>query len=276
MIYDLHSHSTASDGVLSPEKLVERAAKKNVQFLALTDHDTTDGIAAAQRQAEVEGITLVPGIEFSTLWKKQTIHVVGLNIDPTSEAIATGVGFLKQKRVERTERLAARLEKCGVENALHDAKRLAGEGNIVTRTHFARLLIERNLVKDSNAAFKKWLGHKGRAHVAGDWASLTQAVEWIVASGGQAVIAHPGRYRLTRTKLMTLLGEFKDAGGEGLEVSCSSHDRNVRQNMAVMVRRFGLKASVGSDFHVPGYPYIELGYNLAIPDDLTPIWQNWH
>jgi hypothetical protein len=272
--YDMHSHSTASDGTLSPAALLSRADQAGVAVLALTDHDTTAGLADAARAAEAMAIKLVPGVEISVTWSAQTIHIVGLNIDPAEPVLQAGLASLREFRAWRAEEIGRRLEKIGVGDAYLGA--LAhSNGVLVSRTHFARMLVERGLVTDERKVFKRYLVHGKPGYVAGDWAKLEAAVAWIHAAGGQAVVAHPARYRMTRSKLRRLFAEFRELGGEAIEVVSGSHRREDYLAMAKHCKEFGLLASAGSDFHSPENPWIALGRLPMLPGDCRPIWADW-
>jgi hypothetical protein len=278
-IADLHTHSTASDGTLAPAALLERAAAVGLRVLALTDHDTTDGLAEAQVAARSNGITLVPGVEVSVTWGGRTIHIVGLNIEPHHPNLRQGLEGLVAFRDWRAEEIGRRLTKQGIEGAYSGAKALSN-GRLIGRTHFARFLIGRRLATDERDCFRRFLVNGKPGHVPGAWASLEEALGWISAAGGQAVIAHPARYKLTRTRLLRLLGEFRELGGAGLEVVCGSHGRDDAYNFARHAREQRLLASAGSDFHGPqlsvsARPWIGLGRLPPLPDGCTPIWQDW-
>ncbi len=274
MIYDLHSHSTASDGVLEPAELVKRAHQMGVGVLALTDHDVLDGIAEASRAAAACGLVLVPGVEISVTWRRRVIHVLGLNVDVENPVLLQGLQTLTEKRHWRTAELGRRLEKLGIAGAHEGAARLT-RGRIVSRTHFARYLVEQGHVRDFKAAFKRYLGQGKKAYVNCEWASLEDAVAWIREAGGQAVIAHPARYRLGRALFAELLEAFKAAGGEGMEVVSSSHSHQENLTMATFARQFDLLASAGSDFHEPTGNWAELGGTAALPGHCVPIWHDW-
>ncbi len=271
---DLHSHSIASDGTLSPTELVRRAHAQGVDVLALTDHDGTGGLEEAGQEAKELGLHLVPGVEISISWNGVTFHIVGLNIDPTHAGLQTGLSGLRAFRAERAEEIARRLAKHGIEGALEGAKAFA-TGQILGRTHFARFLVEQGHAKDMRKVFKKFLVHNRPGYVSGEWATLEDALSWIRDSGGQAVIAHPARYRISATRLRQFIQEFKDAGGVGLEVVSGSHSAGEVQGMAQYTQRFELLASCGSDYHGPEQPWIELGKLPALPESCTPIWHDW-
>lgn len=275
LIIDLHSHSLYSDGTLSPRDLVTRAHENGVDVLALTDHDEVKGLAEAQITADKLGLKLINGVEVSVSWRKnQTIHIVGLNIDPKNAALLDGLQLIRDERVRRAKKISAKLEKAGVANVWETVTNNAGF-EAVTRTHFARFLVDNGYAKDMQQCFKKYLGNKGRAYVNGHWGSLEDAVGWIVAAGGEAVIAHPTRYKLTKTKLEVLVTDFKESGGRGLEVVGQRFTEKEKSEMASLARRHELFSSVGSDFHHPGNPYVELGRGLGLPLGCSPIWTQW-
>ncbi|MEW8639635.1 MAG: PHP domain-containing protein [Candidatus Thiodiazotropha endolucinida] len=272
--YDLHSHSTASDGTLSPGDLVNRAANAGVRVLALTDHDTTAGIEEALSAASSCGLVLIPGVEISVTWNKHTVHIVGLNVDHDNRALQLGLRELRRFRDWRAKGIAERLEKAGIAGAYEGA--LAhSNGTLVSRTHFARYLVEQGLASDERRVFKHYLVKGKPGFVAGQWAELAQAVEWIHDAGGVAVVAHPARYKMTRSKLRRLFSEFAELGGEAIEVVSGSHSRDDYFTMAKHAGDFGLQASAGSDFHSPDNPWIEFGQLPLLPDICRPIWSDW-
>jgi len=272
---DLHSHSYYSDGTLSPADLIRRAHENGVNVLALTDHDEIKGLTEAKTTADSLGLQLINGVEISISWdRNQTIHIVGLNIDPENQDLQSGLLLIRQERVRRAKKIADKLEKTGIENVWQKVTEKAGFES-VTRTHFARFLVENGHAKDMQHCFKKYLGRKGRAYVNGHWLPMEDAVGWINSAGGQAVIAHPTRYKLTKSKLERLVTEFKACGGVGLEVVAQRYSDKEKAEMASLARRFDLLSSVGSDFHNPGNPYVELGRGLALPVDCKPIWGDW-
>jgi predicted metal-dependent phosphoesterase TrpH len=269
--YDLHSHSTASDGTLTPTELVRRAHQHGVDVLALTDHDCVTGLTEAIAAAHEEQISLLPGIELSATWASRTIHIVGLDIDFHNRQLLDGCKAIQSTRIQRAEEMARRLGRKGIPDALNGARKFAGAGNI-TRTHFARYLVELGKANSVSDVFNRYLVPNKPGYVKTQWAELEEAVAWIVSAGGQAVIAHPGRYKLTSTKMRALLGDFVDCGGTGLEVVYSGCDRGTVESNAHFARQFGLKASAGSDFHNPGIPWIELGKLPPLPRHLDPVW----
>jgi predicted metal-dependent phosphoesterase TrpH len=269
--YDLHSHSTASDGTLTPQQLVQRAAAAGVEVLALTDHDTLDGVAEARRAAAAQALTLVPGVEVSVSWNGITVHMLGLNVDPQNAILREGLRELQAFRDWRAGEIARSLARRGIGGALEGASRLR-QGRLLSRTHFARFLVEQGYAASVGEVFKRFLVKGRPGHVKGQWASLEQAAGWIRGAGGLAVIAHPARYRLTRTRLKRLLGEFVDAGGVGLEVVSGSHSADETRHMAAVSREHRLLASCGSDYHGPENPWIDIGRLRALPPGCTPIW----
>lgn len=269
---DLHSHSTHSDGVLRPRELVARAAERGVRVLALTDHDETGGLAEARACAGQAGIALVNGVEVSVTWGGQTIHVVGLHIQPEHPALAAGLAGLRAGRRQRAISMAAELAKAGIEGSLEGARRYVTNPELVGRAHFARFLVERGYARDVHAVFKKYLAAGKPGYVPHQWTGLERAVNWINASGGMAVLAHPGRYRLSDAQRDALFGEFKQAGGAGIEVVTGSHTVDQFELYARYARRFGLLASAGSDYHGPGEGYRDLGDLPELPAGCKPVW----
>lgn len=269
---DLHTHSTASDGTLSPHDLIARAAQQGVEVIALTDHDTLAGLDDAAETAQTHGIHLVPGVEISVTWGGRTVHIVGLDVDPACALLRRGLDGLLTYRQERAAEIARRLERAGWPGALEGARAQA-EGELVGRTHFARFLVQQGAAKDLRAVFKHFLVKGKPGHVAGCWTTLAEAVGWIRAAGGQAVIAHPARYGLTRSKMTRLIEDFRACGGRGIEVVSGSHSRDDYFTFARWAREQGLLASAGSDYHGPENPWIELGRLPALPEGCRPIWE---
>lgn len=267
--YDLHSHSTASDGVLTPQQLVIRAHEKGVNVLALTDHDTIDGLVEASMSATQLGIELINGVEISTVWQNKVIHIVGLGFDANSEAMQTLLKKQAQIREMRALKIAEKLTKCGIPDPYVGAKALT-DGEI-TRAHYARYLVQLGKVKNETQAFKRYLGQNKPAYVAADWVDLQMANDVIHQAGGLAVCAHPLRYPLTRKWLMRLLTEFKEMGGDAVEVAHNGQSPQQRQELAKIVTDLDMYASVGSDFHFP-HSWVELGKNLTLPEISQPIW----
>ncbi len=272
--YDLHTHSTASDGTLSPAELVRQAAGSGVDVLALTDHDTTVGIGEARAAAETGELKLIPGVEISITWERLTVHVLGLGIDPDHSGLLEGLSGLRAFRDWRAEEIGRRLERAGIAGGFEGARALA-KGPLISRTHFARYLVAKGHAPDVRGVFSRFLVNGKPGHVPGDWARLEQAVAWIRDAGGQAVIAHPARYPLSRRKLRRLIEEFAECGGEGIEVISGSHSRDDCFIMARHARDFELRGSVGSDYHGPENPWIGLGRLPPLPEGCEPIWRDW-
>ncbi len=269
--HDLHSHSLASDGTLTPTELINRAKENQVSVLALTDHDTTLGIMEAQQAAKKAGINLLPGIEISTTWKNKTLHIIGLNIDPDYSELKLGLEQLQKKRTLRAEKIAEKLAKKNIPGALEAINKAAGK-SMITRTHFADFLVSNQYVNSQQQAFDHYLGQGKSAFVSIQWAELETAISWIVNSGGIAILAHPLRYKLTASWIRRLLGAFKDMGGEAIEVVTG---RSTEQDIfisAKYARDFDLLGSVGSDFHSPANVWVELGRLGSLPADIVPVW----
>jgi 3',5'-nucleoside bisphosphate phosphatase len=270
--YDLHCHSLASDGTLTPAGLVQAASDAGIEVLALTDHDTTDGIREAAAAA-VAGLRLVPGAEISITWQSQTIHVLGLGIDPGCDELQAGLAQLREFRDWRAEEIGRRLARAGIGGAWTGARALA-QGRIVSRTHFAQYLVEQGHAPSVRDVFRRFLVNNRPGYVSGEWAELEDALGWIRAAGGMAVIAHPARYRLTASKLRRLVGEFRELGGVGLEVVSGSHTRDNINTMAALCRTERLLASCGSDYHGPENCWMRLGELPALPAGCTPVWES--
>ena len=275
LIYDLHAHSTASDGTLSPAELMQHAHAAGVNVMALTDHDTTAGIAEARDTATQLGMEFIPGIELSVTWDNRTVHIVGLGIDENSEPIQAGIKKLMEFRQWRAEEIGRRLEKAGYPDMYEKAKAYSN-GRLIGRVHFARALVAAGHADTVGAVFKKFLVGGKPGFVPGAWAELGDVVNWIREAGGRAIIAHPARYDMTRTKLRQLIADFKELGGEGFEVCSGSHSKDDVNTMAQHARDFDLLASAGSDFHGPENPWVNLGQLAPIPQGLKPVWHDWH
>jgi predicted metal-dependent phosphoesterase TrpH len=273
-LYDLHTHSTVSDGSLTPTALVRQAAAAGVRHLALTDHDSISGLSEAARAAAKAGINLINGVEISVTWNKQTVHIVGLGVSQDHAGLQRGLKRICDHREWRAGEIGRRLGKEGIPDALEGALRYAG-GQLVSRTHFAYFLVETGRAKDVRQVFKRFLVANKPGHVRGEWASLEEALGWIKGAGGQAVVAHPARYNLTRSKLRRLFSEFKELGGEAIEVVSGSHNTDEYHQMAYMARDMGFLASAGSDYHGPDNYRIELGKLPRLPAGCEPIWSNW-
>jgi len=270
---DLHSHSTYSDGTLTPHELVSRAVQRGLSILALTDHDDTSGIAPAQAAARELGLKLIDGVEISVTWRGHTIHIVGLGINASDAALQAGLAATRVGRSNRAEKIVAAFESLGIAGSREGAGEFAANKEMISRTHFARFLVKRGLVKDMKGAFRRYLGGGQPCFVPHQWATLGDAVRWINGSGGVAVVAHPGRYPLDTAQMRELFAEFRDSGGAAIEVVSSSHKPPQYAVFAAYAREFGLAASAGSDFHSPAESYYDLGSLPALPPGLRPVWQ---
>ena len=271
--YDLHSHSLASDGTLSPAGLVRAAAAAGVDVLALTDHDSVDGLAEARAIAIETGLRLVPGVEISVTWQAQTLHVLGLGVDAESPVLRQGLDQLMAFRDWRAEEIGMRLARAGIGGALTGARQLA-QGRIVSRTHFARFLVEQGYARNVREVFKRYLVNNKPGYVSGQWAALDEVLGWIRAAGGVAVLAHPARYGMSASKLRRCIGAFRECGGQGMEVVSGSHTADQVSSMANLCRNEALLASCGSDYHGPENPWIRLGQLPPLPAGCTPVWES--
>ena len=275
VIYDLHSHTTASDGCLTPEALVHRAVEMRVGTLAITDHDTTAAIAPAREEISRSGLALnlIPGVEISTVWENHEIHIVGLNIDITHPLMCEFLAQQTERRNQRAQLIAERLEKAQIPGALEGAQRLA-QGGAVTRGHFARFLVECGKASSMADVFKKYLARGKTGYVPPQWCTIEQAIDVIHHSGGKAVLAHPGRYNLSAKWLKRLVAHFAEHHGDAMEVAQCQQSPNERTQLATLARQHQLWASQGSDFHQP-CPWIELGRKLWLPAGVEGVWQTW-
>ncbi len=276
LVFDLHSHSIFSDGALPPAELIARALEMQVNTLAITDHDTVAGLKALtlDNPTCASSINLVAGIELSTQWQSTGIHVLGLNIDPDSASITEAAHIQMDARQRRAEQISINLEKQGIKEALEGARQHAN-GQFIGRPHFARWLVEQGIVKNMQAAFKQYLGQGKAGDVKQHWADLPQVIEWIRDANGIAVLAHPLKYKLTRTRLKRFLGDFINAGGQGIEVISGQQQPQDTAGMADLCMDKNLLASCGSDFHAPGKSWSELGRFAAMPGKLTPVWDRF-
>ncbi|HVC49456.1 MAG TPA: 3',5'-nucleoside bisphosphate phosphatase [Burkholderiales bacterium] len=274
-LIDLHSHSTASDGLLSPSALVELAANSGVEILALTDHDDVSGLEEACIAADKCNIHFIRGVEISVSWRGHTLHIIGLQIDSDHPVLISGLAELRAGRKIRAERIADSLAKAGINGALEGAQRHAGNPEILNRTHFARYLVEAGYASNMRTVFNRFMSGGKPGHVKHEWVQMGDAISWICASGGQAVLAHPGRYVLSDVEMCELLGEFRSLGGRGIEVVTGSHRPDQYPVFAKLAIQFDLLASIGSDYHGPGENRFPLGRLPELPSGVTPIWRDW-
>jgi hypothetical protein len=272
---DLHCHSQVSDGVLAPTELAARAKANGVDIWALTDHDEISGIAEARAAAKAIGLPYVPGVEISVTWAGKTIHIVGLQIDETDAGLVKGLASTRNGREPRARDMAEQLAKVGIADAFDGAMRYAGNPDLLSRTHFARYLIEIGKGDSIPEVFKNYLIEGKPGFVPHRWAHLKDAVRWIRDAGGIAVVAHPGRYKLTDMAFDEFISEFKRSGGTGLEVMTGSHTVDQYDTYAEVARRYDLLASRGSDFHGPEESRVDLGALPPLPKDLKPVWHDW-
>jgi 3',5'-nucleoside bisphosphate phosphatase len=273
---DLHSHSSVSDGTLPPAKLVERAAQQGVELFALTDHDEVSGLDEAVATAERLGLPLVPGVEVSVTWGGTTLHVVGLGVDRRDPLLSQHLAEVRSGRIQRAQDMGEQLARAGIDGAYEGALIYAGNPQMISRTHFARYLVDTGHCRDVRDVFTRFLVEGRPGYVAHDWASLGDAVHMIRDAGGVAILAHPARYRITPLALHQLMVEFHSLGGTGIEVATSNHSERDMQKFAAIAREFGFEASGGSDFHGPGEAEnVELGRVARLPADLLPVWHRF-
>jgi predicted metal-dependent phosphoesterase TrpH len=271
---DLHTHSTYSDGSLTPAALIERAAAAGVEVLALTDHDTVAGLDEARQRAGELGLRLVPGVEISAAWRSQAIHVLGLWIDPKSARLCEQLRAQGELRRVRMRKICTRLEKLKLPGAQLLAT-VEGNPGLPTRAHLAAAMVAGGHVDTPEAAFRKYLGKGKTAHIAAEWPALEVVVGWICAAGGVASLAHPARYALSAGARRRLLADFVAAGGTALEVVSGSNGASDVEACAALATNHGLLGSVGSDFHSPQAAWNPLGRSLKLPDCVTPVWRSF-
>ncbi|HRL66452.1 MAG TPA: 3',5'-nucleoside bisphosphate phosphatase [Ottowia sp.] len=269
---DLHCHSTTSDGTLTPEQLAARAAANGVDLWALTDHDEVGGQQQALEAARAQGMKYVTGVEISVTFADVTVHIVGLGFDHTDPRMMEGLADTRDGRGPRAVEMGAQLAKVGIEGAYEGALKYVGNPRLISRTHFARFLVDSGVCRDTSEVFRKYLTEGKPGYVPHRWAKLGDAVKWITQSGGVAVIAHPARYKFTPNEEYALFSEFKQHGGQGVEVVTGSHTAAEAVRYADMAREFGLAASRGSDFHSPDESHVDLGKLPPLPADLAPVW----
>jgi predicted metal-dependent phosphoesterase TrpH len=273
--YDLHCHSTRSDGLLTPADVVRRAAGRGVDVVALTDHDELIGLEEARDAARTAEIGFVTGCEISVTWRDTTVHIVALGIDPANAMLVNGLERVRGSRDARAQRIGRSLADAGIANAFEGALVYVTSERLVSRTHFARHLIDAGHARDMKDAFKRYLTAGKPGYVPHEWATLAEAVEWIHAAGGQAVIAHPGRYNLSPAGLRALFAEFRDLRGDAIEVISPSHTASQYAEFATLARRFALKVSCGTDFHGPGESRLDFGELPPLPAGVDPVWTGW-
>jgi len=272
---DLHCHSNVSDGVLAPAAVAAYARKGGVDVWALTDHDEVKGIKAAREAAAGLGMRFVPGVEISVTWANETVHVVGLQIDEDAPQLVQGLAATRAGRDARGREIAHQLARAGIPGAYEGALKYVGNPDLLSRTHFARYLVEIGACDNTPEVFRKYLSEGKPGYVPHRWASLADAVGWIRSAGGIPVIAHPGRYRFDRTAEGVLFDEFKQLGGNTIEVVTGSHTPDQYAVYADLAKRYGFLASRGTDFHAPGEARVEFDKLAPLPPGLTPVWHDW-
>ncbi|NOQ13436.1 MAG: PHP domain-containing protein [Methyloprofundus sp.] len=270
--YDLHCHSSFSDGALPPAELILRAKEQGVTTLALTDHDTVAGLAQAQQAAEQHELNFIPGIELSCLWEKKTFHILGLNIDPCNTELLAGTQQLQNIRLKRAKKIATKLEKNKIPGAFTAVQAAAGSG-MITRPHFADFLLKNNHVSSIQNAFDRYLGQGKPAFVNTEWVEMENAIHWINSAGGIAVVAHPMRYKLTASWMRRFLKAFKEMGGLGIEIITARSTADEIRRTVHFAQQFELYGSVGSDFHTPKNQWVELGRLAPLPINIKPVWR---
>ena len=276
--YDLHCHSNISDGTLTPAEVVDRAHSRGVKVLALTDHDDMDGLDEARSAASQHGLSFINGVEISVTWRKHTLHIVGLNVDPAYAPLQQGLFSVRSGRGERAQKMSDDLARVGISGVFQGAIKYANNPNMIGRTHFARYLVEAGYCKDVKSVFNRYLVIGKPGYVPHQWAELKDAISWIKGSGGIAVLAHPGRYMvgkhsMGKKTMFELLSEFVALGGQALEVVTGSHTPEQYAEFAHYARQFNLFASCGSDFHGPGESYRDMGRLPDLPMICRPVWQ---
>ncbi len=270
---DLHCHSSASDGLLPPAEIARRAVKNGVEILALTDHDDLGGLPAARAVADESGMRFINGVEISIEWGSLQVHILGYNFDADDPVLNAGLASIRSGRVDRAQRMAVELEKIGIHDCFDGAMRHAENPNLISRSHFARYLVEIGVCKDVRSVFESYIVPGRPGYVDHRWATLEESVRWITGAGGIVSVAHPGRYKLSRPEMRRFLDEFKNLGGQAIEIVSGSHSAENVTVFSRLAKEFGFMASCGSDFHGPGESYVDLGKLAPLPPGLTPVWE---
>lgn len=272
---DLHCHSTISDGALAPAAVAARARERGVDVWALTDHDEVSGVQQAREAAHDLGLRHVSGVEISVTWAGRTVHIVGLGFDENDENLLAGLAATRSGRERRAQEMALQLQTVGIQDAFSGALKYVGNPDLISRTHFARYLVEIGACPDISSVFENYLVEGKPGYVPHRWAALAEAISWIRGAGGIAVVAHPGRYHFNDLELDAFLTEFKRLGGVGIEVVTGSHTEEEFGRFAKIARQYGFLASRGSDFHAPGESHNDFGALPPLPPDLVPVWRDW-
>ena len=270
---DLHCHSTASDGTMPAADVARRAAANGVEMLALTDHDDLGGLAAARTVAAETGMAFVNGVEISIEWEGMQIHILGYAFDAGDAALNAGLAAIRSGRIERAQRMSGELKKVGIHGAFDGAMRFAENPSLISRAHFGRYLVEAGVCKDMRSVFESYLVPGRPGYVDHRWATLPDSIGWILGAGGIAAVAHPGRYKLNNRAMRRFLADFKDLGGQAIEVMSGSHSLENVGTFGRLANEYGFLASRGSDFHGPDESYTDLGKLAPLPDGLKPIWE---
>lgn len=273
---DLHCHSNVSDGALRPADVAARAHANGVEVWALTDHDELGGIKEAREAAAALGMRYVPGVEISITWANKTVHIVGLQVDETNETLVQGLAATRSGRERRALEIANNLAQAGIPDAFAGALKFVGNPDLISRTHFARYIVELGVCQEIGEVFSRYLSEGKPGYVPHRWATLQEAVSWIRAAGGIAVVAHPGRYQFSDLQLDAFLNEFKRLGGTAMEVVTGSHTVAEYEQYAKVAKAYGLLASRGSDFHAPDESPVDLGKLPPLPAALKPVWHDWN
>lgn len=271
--FDFHCHSIVSDGLLPPQQVARRAADNGVDLWALTDHDDIGGLEEARAAADEAGMGFVTGVEISIEWNGVPIHIVGLGFDQRNATLVGGLDELRRGRVERARRMGDALAAIGIPGVYEGALCFVTNPSLISRAHFARYLVSIGMARDVPSVFLHYLSPGKPGYVDHRWATLEEAVTWINGAGGAAVVAHPARYKLSGAEMRGFLDDFKDLGGQGIEVTCGSHSPDHVMHFARLARHYGLHASRGSDFHGPDESYVDLGKLPPLPEDLKPVWR---
>jgi hypothetical protein len=271
--FDFHCHSAISDGLLPPAEVARRAAGNGVDLWSLTDHDELGGLVEARAAADEAGMRFITGVEVSIEWSGIPIHVVGLGFEENHPALVGGLNALREGRIERAKRMGEALAAIGIPGVYEGAMGYVTNPSLISRAHFGRYLVSIGIARDLPGLFQHYLTPGKPGYVDHRWATVEETVGWIAEAGGVAVVAHPGRYKMSGAQMRRFLDEFKDVGGQGIEVTCGSHSPDHIMHFARLARHYAFHASRGSDFHGPGESYVDLGMLPPLPEDLKPVWR---
>ncbi|MGE5946023.1 MAG: 3',5'-nucleoside bisphosphate phosphatase [Betaproteobacteria bacterium] len=271
--FDFHCHSAISDGLLPPAEVARRAAGNGVDLWSLTDHDELGGLVEARAAADEAGMRFITGVEVSIEWSGIPIHVVGLGFEENHPALVGGLNALREGRIERAKRMGEALAAIGIPGVYEGAMGYVTNPSLISRAHFGRYLVSIGIARDLPGLFQHYLTPGKPGYVDHRWATVEETVGWIAEAGGVAVVAHPGRYKMSGAQMRRFLDEFKDVGGQGIEVTCGSHSPDHIMHFSRLARHYAFHASRGSDFHGPGESYVDLGMLPPLPEDLKPVWR---